>query len=44
MLSTWRDETAAIGSRVSSVALGMSFAARAYQSTDEGAMPMGGPA
>lgn len=44
MLSTWRDETAAIGSRVASVALGMSFAARAYQSTDERAMPMGGPA
>jgi uncharacterized protein YukE len=39
MLSTWRHETAAIGGRVASVALGMSFAARAYLTTDQRAMP-----
>jgi uncharacterized protein YukE len=43
MLSTWRHETAAIGGRVSSVALGMRFAAGAYQTTDQGAMPAEGP-
>jgi uncharacterized protein YukE len=43
MVSTWRAETAAIGDRVAGVALGMSFAARAYQTTDERAMPTGGP-
>ena len=42
MLSTWRHETAAIGGRVASVALGMSFAAGAYTTTDQRAMP-GGP-
>jgi uncharacterized protein YukE len=43
MVSTWRDEMSAIGGRVQSIALGMSLAARAYQSTDESAMPGGGP-